>query len=156
MAVIPAASPAKFLHGDNGQITITIATVETEFQVTQADFTVETVGEDIPHSGANGWNVKLAGLRSVNGTLTYVYDLANAPAAATPYKLQIGTFAAVKIYGNAHQSANLSSGDANSSEAWAGPAFIKNQKFKTGPKAGAMEVTCDFESSGAWTGPGIS
>lgn len=154
MSVTPAAVPNKPLHGTNGQITITISAVETELQVTQAEWTPEVNEEDITHSGANGWFVALGGVRKVTGTLTFVYDLANAPAAS-PYALKLASTAALKLVANAHQAANLVSGDANSSELWSGPAFIKNFKFKTGPKAGAVEVTCDFSSSGAWTGPGI-
>ncbi len=155
MPVVAATSPIKPVHGVNGQLSITISSTETEFEMRQVDFNYEVAAEDITHSGANGWQVMMPGIRKVSGTITFVYDLANAPFGATPYDLKAGLYAAIKLTFNAHQGANLVAGDTTTPDVWAGTAYLKNFHPKTGPQAGPMECTIDFESSSAWTGTGI-
>jgi hypothetical protein len=155
MSLVAAASPIKPVHGVNGSLSVTISATETEFEMRQVDFNYEVAAEDITHSGANGWQVMMAGIRKISGTITFVYDLANAPFGATPYNLKAGGAASLKLTFNTHLGANLAAGDITTPDVWAGPAYLKNFHPKTGPQAGPMECTIDFESTGAWTGTGI-
>jgi hypothetical protein len=153
MSVAAITTPTKQLHADNGQLGITISGTTTEFSMRSVDLTYEAASDETTSSADNGWFNAIPGVRKVSGSITFIYDLANKPASS-PYALKVAASAGLQLAFNAHQAANLASGDATASEVWAGQALISNFKAKPGPAGnGPLECSFDFVSQGAWTGP---
>lgn len=156
MSIAAITTPTKFLHSNNGQLTVSISAAEAEFNIRSVDLTIETASDETTSSADNGWFSAIPGNRKVSGSIVFEYDLTNAPASS-PYALKVATYAALKIILNGHTGANLDSGDITSAIAFAGSALLSNFKCKPGPAAnGPLECSMDFVSQGAWTGPIIA
>lgn len=153
MPITAITSPTKQVHADNGLLVITISATDTEFSMRSVDFTHEAASDETTSSADDGWFNAIPGTRKVSGTITFVYDLANKPAAS-PYALKVATTAAMKLQINGHLASNLVSGDITTPDTYAGNALISNFKMKPGPASnGPLECSLDFVSRGAWTGP---
>ncbi len=124
-----------FIHGKAGTATIG----STVYNVMQFDFAMSITKEDITHSGAAGYQVLLGGILSATGSLSFVYDTANKPVIS-PQNMTPGTVAVLHLKPDGTDDYSFS-------------ALFHDFKFKSGPKAGAVEVTVDASSTGAITIP---
>jgi hypothetical protein len=153
----PAApvTPQKWVHGNNGSAAITFASgTKTALNVEKGEFSYECENERIDHSGSAGWQVKQPGQQMINGSFTFIYDLANNPLIA-PYGLTPGNVAGLELVLDAQNTAN-NIGTIAHGELWSGPALVKSFKpAGVGPQVGTQRVVVQWESSGPWTIPTV-
>lgn len=127
--------PNTFIHGKDG----TVAIGATVFVVKQFAFKMSITKEDITHSGADGNQVLLPGIKSATGTLTFTYDTSNKPTIA-PQQMTPGTVATLHL-------------KPDGSDDYSFDALFHDFDFKSGPKAGDVECTVEASSTGPITVP---
>lgn len=127
--------PNTFIHGYKGKFLIGA----TDFAVTDFGLDWEVSSEDITHTGAAGFQVVLDGIEKFSGTITFCYDTSNKPTVA-PQQMKPRTFAAVHL-------------KPDGTDDFSATVLCQKFSFKSGPKAGAVMVTVNVESSGPITYP---
>lgn len=105
------------------------------FQVNTVDWDHKIEDEDITHSGANGFQVLIAGIESAGSTIEFIYDTANKPTVS-PFNFRPGTVGALIV-------------DPDGSDPHTFSGLCVGFKWKGGPKAGALKCSVEFKSSGA-------
>lgn len=124
-----------FIHGKSGTVTIG----GNLFYVEQFSFEMSNGLADITHSGAAGCQVMLPGIMSATGRLTFVYDTLNQPTVS-PLNQTPGQSMVLVL-------------SPDGTKQFSFTAFSEGLSFSSGPKAGAVEVTTSFRSSGTITVP---
>jgi hypothetical protein len=149
-----AATPQKEVSGANGMVGIlNSGGVNTQFNVTKFNFKWGVTLDKTTNSGNAGWQSSVAGVSSLNGTLSFVYDLANNPNIS-PQQIIPGTIATLALIADGVATANTQLGsDVLGTETWAGPAIFGELTMDSGPQSGANNCSVTFESQGAWTHP---
>lgn len=127
--------PTNFISGIKGTVSIG----GTLFNVKQFKLRLHTTLDDITHSGAQGYQVKLPGVTGADGDLTFTYDIDNAPTFGT-FNMLPGTLLALVLEPDGTKPYTLS-------------AYSGEFSFSSGPKAGDVECTTHFESTGPFTVP---
>ena len=94
--------------------------------------------DDITHTGAAGSRVVLDNIESFDGTLSFVYDTLNKPTVSPVMKPRTFAVVHLKPEGSDDFSANC---------------LFSKFSWKSGPKAGAITITCNVMSSGPITYP---
>lgn len=125
-----------FVHGKSGKFFVGA----TDFKVTNFDCTWEVDTEDITHTGNSGAQVMIDGIEKANGTVTFIYDTAAKPTVA-PQDLKPRTQAILHL-------------KPDGTDDFSFTALCTRFRFKSGPKAGAVEVTVDFMSNSVISSPG--
>jgi hypothetical protein len=124
-----------FISGVKGTVTIG----GNLFYVKQFKFRMFVALDDITHSGAAGYQVKLPGVLGAEGDLTFTFDTANQPTVS-PYNMTPGTLMALNLSPDGTKPYTFS-------------AYSGEFTFASGPKAGDVECTTHAESTGAITVP---
>lgn len=129
--------PNTFIHGRLGTITIG----GTLFASEQYDYTEEIQLEDITYTVSGGvtFQVLLPGYAKVSGTITFVYDTSNQPVLS-PQNMIPGTLMALVLYPDGTKPYTFS-------------AYAGTFRFPSGPKAGPVRCTTNFQSTGNVTRP---
>lgn len=128
------ATPA-FVHGKDGTVTIG----GNLFYVTQFSYQETNATADVTHSGAAGFQVKIKGVTSASGTLTFVYDTANQPTVS-PYDMSTGGTAALIL-------------KPEGTKPYSFTAIYEQLSWTSGPSAGAVSCTVNYSSTGTITRP---
>lgn len=131
-----SATP-NFIHGKLGTISLN----SNLFNAEQFDFTESTTLDDITYTVSGGATSKilLPGYNWAVGTITFVYDTNNQPTIA-PYDMVPGQLLTLILYPDGTKPYSFS-------------AYSGSFRFASGPKAGTVRCTTNFESTGAITHP---
>jgi hypothetical protein len=124
-----------FIHGKQGSVLIG----STSVNVIDFEVTLEVDLADITHSGAGGYQVMLPGISKASGKLSFIYDTANRPTQS-PLSMVPGLAATVHLKPDGVDDFSF-------------PAYLKNLKFKSGPKSGPVQCDVEFDSTGPITTP---
>lgn len=126
---------AAYVHGKDGTVTIG----GNLFYVTKFSYGEKNSTADVTHSGASGFQVKIKGVTSADGTLTFIYDTANQPTVS-PYDMSTGNTAALILKPEGTKPYSFS-------------AIFETLNWDSGPSAGAVTVTVNYSSIGIITRP---
>jgi hypothetical protein len=124
-----------FKHGKDGKFLIG----STDFQVTDFGVDWSVDDQDITHTGASGAQVLIDGIERLEGTVTFIYDTTNKPTVA-PQQMKPRTVATCHF-------------KPDGTDDFSASCLCTKFSFKSGPKAGAVEVTVNVKSTGAITSP---
>lgn len=132
-------STPQFIHGKLGTISIN----GSLFNSTQFKFSEKVVGglQDITYSQAGGatYQTMLPGYNGVSGSITFIYDVNNQPVIA-PYDMIPGQLMTLILY-------------PDGTKPYSFDAYSGQFDWGSGPKAGPVEVTVNFESTGTVSHP---
>lgn len=124
-----------FVHGKSGTFTIGA----TPFKVEQFGFDHSCGEDEITHSGANGFQVMLAGVEAAEGNATFVYDTAAKPTVS-PQNMKAGVTATFSL-------------KPDGTDNFTFDALCTKFSWSSGPKAGAVRCNVTFRSTGTITQP---
>lgn len=124
-----------FVHGKTGTFAINGNLFKTE----QFGFDHSCNEDEITHTGANGYQVILAGVESAEGNATFVYDTAAKPTVS-PQSMKAGVTATFAL-------------KPDGSDNFTFDAVCTKFSWASGPKSGAVRCNVTFRSTGTITVP---
>lgn len=124
-----------FVHGKDGSV----SKGGNLFNVTQFSYAENNAAADVTHTGAQGYQVMIKGVTKASGTLTFVYDTNNQPTVS-PYDFTTGNIDTLLL-------------KPEGTKPFSFPAIFTDLNWTSGPSAGAVNCTVNYQSVGVISRP---